>query len=214
MGSFVCSTYSEKTKLEFSDKITDLSQKTFNENEYGTAADCTLTTYLAPQHGFVELKCPKKNDLPSFSTSKGFYPVDGELTLMISLITGSIFGKKAMVGGFVRDDYNYFKKCENGLFACAKAEFALTRTKVDTVLDYIRDIENACWWEDRSKCSYHLLGGNCVDFVINVAKVAGVTDDILTKIAIEKNQKNDNLDRSFFSLANKAWKYAYLKTYF
>lgn len=170
------------------------------------------------------MTCPKDKErsLYPYSLTQGFYP-DGSIRRIALALLGNLFGIDSLkMKGKVEPEIQYARDCKSGVLPCAKADFMISRDKATKVMDSIHDLRHSCQNSDLSECSYNMVGSkgnmfgsngfNCVDFVENTAKVAGIKENIFEKLEVPPTTKSKPFEPSLFSLENKAWKYVYIKT--
>lgn len=105
--------------------------------------------------------------------------------------------------GVVIDDQRYTYNCISGKERCAKGVHTLTYQQGQMAKKYIEDIKFACNQRDSSKCHYRLIGHNCVDFVTDVVKAAGIQNNWFEHLEV---------DQGNFNIWDKAWNYIFAKS--
>lgn len=128
---------------------------------------CSLSTYVEPGHSFLKLHCDGISP-----DVYGFYP-----------------GSNPIISkGGIADDIIRLKQCKT-LHNCAAATFKLTREQYLKASEYINDLQISCDDSNSNSgdCIYSLIGYNCVDFLTDVVKKAGIKANWFKYLKVDKN---------------------------
>ena len=142
---------------------------------------------------------------PALEKAYGFYPLKSLIPKDVA--KGFVLGNNWNDLGGIHEDQYWTNRCINYPMNCAKAVFDITREQAMKALDYISKVKTACEERNIDLCNYRAIGRNCVDFVTEAVKAAGIKENWFEKLEVERDSYPSEVPTL------QAWHYVFLRTW-